>query len=182
MTGKLAELARRFQDVIDHITDKPFTWGQGDGTLSDQTDLQTALDGKVDKGVPQTYIPEYIPASGSFADINYSIQDGRYIIQGKVINIWVRIRTTGAIDLGTASGELRITPPIPIGDFVTARNAVGIFSDFATSFDMVQVELSTDRLRLINGKSFSTIEVSSLDTSATSNNNFLAFHLAGIIS
>ena len=48
MTGRLAELARRFQDVIDHITDKPFTWGQGDGTLSDQTDLQTALDGKAD--------------------------------------------------------------------------------------------------------------------------------------
>ena len=46
MTGRLAELARRFQDIIDHITDKPFTWGQGDGTLSDQTDLQTALDEK----------------------------------------------------------------------------------------------------------------------------------------
>ena len=48
MTGRLAELARRFQDVIDHITDKPFTWGQGNGTLSDQTDLQAALDGKAD--------------------------------------------------------------------------------------------------------------------------------------
>ena len=50
MTGRLAELARRFTDVIDHITDKPFTWGQGNGTLSDQTDLQTALDGKAGRG------------------------------------------------------------------------------------------------------------------------------------
>ena len=48
MTGRLAELARRFQDVINHITNKPFTWGQGNGTLSDQTDLQAALDEKAD--------------------------------------------------------------------------------------------------------------------------------------
>ena len=45
----LSDYPNKASEIDDHITDKPFTWGQGDGTLSNQTDLQTALDGKQTK-------------------------------------------------------------------------------------------------------------------------------------
>ena len=103
MTGRLAELARRFQDVIDHITDKPFTWGQGDGTLSDQTDLQTALDGKLDlSGIQSSslfdnavYYPTYdLGGTGSIGDGVYILLH-RYDVSSRV--------TMGRI-LGNRSG------------------------------------------------------------------------------
>ena len=123
MTGRLAELARRFQDVIDHLTDKPFTWGQGDGTLSDQEDLQTALDGKADIPEIVTWNPEYVPLNGAFNSITYSIQSGRALVIGDFTYIAGRIRTS-EVDVGSASGLLYI--PIPFTRLSLADVTVSI--------------------------------------------------------
>lgn len=49
MNFRLAELARKFTDIINHLTNQPFTWGAGTGDIEDQTDLATALGEKADK-------------------------------------------------------------------------------------------------------------------------------------
>lgn len=49
MNFRLAELARRFTDIITHLTEQPFTWGAGTGNIEDQADLVGALGEKADK-------------------------------------------------------------------------------------------------------------------------------------
>ena len=110
MTGRLAELARRFQNIIDHITDKPFTWGQGDGTLSDQTDLQTALDGKADVPDEGTFDAEFSTTGDPFTSITFSRKNGLYQVNRNWVTVagYIQVDT---LDKTGASGNLRVLLP-----------------------------------------------------------------------
>ena len=122
MTGRLAELARRFQDVIDHITDKPFTWGQGDGTLSDQTDLQTALDGKADVPDEGTFDAEFSTTGDPYASITFSRNNGLYQVNRNWVTVAGYILIDSLNKTG-ASGNLRVLLP-----FTALSSPVFIYS------------------------------------------------------
>ena len=134
MTGRLAELARRFQDIINHITDKPFTWGQGDGTLADQTDLQTALDGKAD--VESGSFDIEIGGSSDDGDITYGIRTSVYQKIGDLCHVYaiasidtINTAPTGNIQIYgfpfTISGDLSIQW-FPVSRVQNINNTAGV--------------------------------------------------------
>lgn len=49
------------------------------------------------------------PATGAFTSLSFASADGYYVKVGDVVHVWGYFWTVGAITLGTASGQLRIT-------------------------------------------------------------------------
>ena len=93
-------------------------WGNVQGTLSDQTDLQTALDGKLDEENPVLWTPEYTPQIGSFGTITYNIQTGSYIRIGDFVFGFGELQTSEVV-VGTASGRVDISG-VPFSNTVGA--------------------------------------------------------------
>ena len=164
MTGRLAELARRFQDIIDHLTDKPFTWGQGDGTLSDQTDLQTALDGKADieEG---SWTPVYTATGGG--STNHNEQIGGYVRLGMVVYVWLRI----SAERGTLSGNIRIAGlEHESADFGDNGLAIGRARRFQTDMPNLRARVVGNEIRLEKSSTNELTEIEMQDSDLVSGN------------
>lgn len=79
------------------------TWGTITGTLSDQTDLQNALDGKVDDAQVLTNVP----LGAVFTDTQVDIQAGTNVTVDKTIPLAPIINATGSVDVwGDITGTL----------------------------------------------------------------------------
>ena len=137
------------QTVLDG---KVENWGDIGGTLSTQTDLQTALDGKVEL-VPDVYTPEFIPQSGSFDTITYQNQIGNYIKFGKLCFVQIALSTSNVV-LGSASGRVEINLPFPTPSQTARDQALSIARiirwDFSTVPNNVRVFIPNgfNRIRL----------------------------------
>ena len=123
------------------------------GDPSDNTALQTALDGKADVETG-TFTPFYEPQSGAFNSLTYgALRSGNYIKLSKFVQWTLLISTTDTIDFGTASGELFISG-LPHSDHFSATASKGAMSgwdiDPAVKSGDLDVAVIGGRMRLTN--------------------------------
>ena len=112
-------------------------WGDIGGTLSTQTDLQTALDGKADKDVG-SWNPT-LKIGG--AEVSYSLRRGRYIELDKFVYVEARI------DVSSKNG---LTGGMTIGGFPFPSNntdagaSIRIVENFADMNSLPQITLGIE--------------------------------------
>ena len=126
-----------------------------------------------------TFTPVFTPASGTFTSVT-AANEGGYTKIGNTVYFWIVARTTGASNLGTASGTLYLTGLPFVCSSGGGYGQVSVFQllNLGTAFTNlgVIVEGSTSRLYLSKNSSNSGVgyvQATELSTAAGSFNNLL---------
>jgi len=124
-------------------------WGEITGTLSDQTDLQTALDGKFDDPTGDT--TQYIAGDGSLVAFPIAGQSGTLVRE--VRNITGATLTKGTVVYinGASGNKPTVTKAIATGDTTSAQ-----------TFGIVQADITNNS----NGYVVAVGDIDGLNTSA----------------
>ena len=127
-------------------------WGNVQGTLSDQTDLQTALDDKADVPDEGVFDAELSTTGDPFASITYTRNNGLYQVIGGYAHVYGYIQIN-AVDTTGASGNVIIQAP-----FTAASNPIFIYSGYtgreggfgiaSTEKSFVEIQLGTNNISL----------------------------------
>jgi len=123
-----------------------------------------------------TWTPVYAPASGDFASLTMDVFISSYIKIGNKVTITGGIRTDGALDVGTGSGDLRISGLPFNGDgaivIATALNYASGKFPYGGQVESSYIIL-TERATI--GGTTNECAVDSLSTSGAANQNQISF-------
>jgi hypothetical protein len=131
------------------IADESPVWGIITGTLSDQTDLQAALDGKFD--VPTGDTTQYIAGDGSLITFPVAGQSGTLVREVKNTTGSTLTKGTVVYINGASGNKPTIAKAIATGDSTSAQ-----------TFGMLQADLANNA----NGYAVCVGDIIGLDTSA----------------